>query len=61
MATEELLGSRVSARPVVGRVGMGIGSLSLGLLLLYFVGFTPAMTVHNAAHDTRHTAAFPCH
>jgi len=61
MATEELSGSRVSVRPAVGRRALGIGSLFLGIALLYFVGFTPAMAVHNAAHDTRHTAAFPCH
>jgi cobalt transporter subunit CbtB len=25
------------------------------------VGFAPVSAVHNAAHDTRHSAAFPCH
>jgi cobalt transporter subunit CbtB len=70
MATEDLSGSRIGSesltrpvvdRPVVDRKFLGIGSLLLGLGILYFVGFTPAMAVHNAAHDTRHTAAFPCH
>ncbi|HSC75013.1 MAG TPA: CbtB-domain containing protein [Pseudomonadales bacterium] len=32
-----------------------------GLALVFVVGFAPVMAVHNAAHDTRHTAAFPCH
>ncbi len=32
-----------------------------GALVLFGVGFMPMDAVHNAAHDTRHTAAFPCH
>ena len=33
----------------------------LGALLVVGVGFAPAQQVHNAAHDGRHVAAFPCH
>ncbi|WP_442107313.1 CbtB domain-containing protein [Pseudomonas sp. NUPR-001] len=33
----------------------------LGLCLVYFAGFSRIEAVHNAAHDTRHSAAFPCH
>lgn len=33
----------------------------LGLCLVYFAGFSHIEAVHNAAHDTRHSAAFPCH
>ena len=36
------------------------GSL-IGLFLLYGVGFAQPETIHNAAHDTRHAASFPCH
>lgn len=43
------------------RTLLGSGALLLGLALLYVVGFAPLPAVHNAAHDTRHTAAFPCH
>lgn len=32
----------------------------LGLVILYGVGFAP-LEAHNAAHDARHSAAFPCH
>ncbi len=32
----------------------------LGLIILYFAGFAP-LEAHNAAHDARHSAAFPCH
>lgn len=36
-------------------------ALMLGVMVLGFVGFAPIVVVHNAAHDTRHSAAFPCH
>jgi cobalt transporter subunit CbtB len=43
-------------RSVVGAL-----TLMIGLGFVYFVGFAPLSAVHNAAHDTRHSAAFPCH
>ena len=33
----------------------------LGVVLLFGVGFSHLPAVHNAAHDTRHSAGFPCH
>jgi len=33
----------------------------LGLGLLYAAGFAEAAQLHNAAHDGRHSASFPCH
>ncbi len=40
-------------------------AVSLGLLLAAFlifgVGFANSSTIHNAAHDTRHSVSFPCH
>jgi cobalt transporter subunit CbtB len=33
----------------------------LGVFLIWGVGFSPIATLHNAAHDTRHSMAFPCH
>jgi cobalt transporter subunit CbtB len=41
--------------------GAALGALLLGSALLFLVGFAPMPAVHNAAHDTRHSAAFPCH
>lgn len=32
-----------------------------GVLLIAGTGFAHTETVHNAAHDTRHSLAFPCH
>ena len=36
-------------------------ALILGVVVLLGVGFAPMDVVHNAAHDTRHSFAFPCH
>ena len=43
------------------RLTAAIGALLLGACLVYFAGFSHIPAVHNAAHDTRHSAAFPCH
>ena len=34
---------------------------ALGIVILFGVGFAPMDIAHNAAHDTRHSVAFPCH
>ena len=34
---------------------------ALGLVIVFAAGFAPSETAHNAAHDTRHSFAFPCH
>ncbi len=33
----------------------------IGLGLLYAAGFAETAQLHNAAHDGRHSASFPCH
>jgi len=33
----------------------------LGAFLLWGVGFSHSEVLHNAAHDVRHSLAFPCH
>lgn len=33
----------------------------IAIFLIYGVGFAHPETIHNAAHDTRHAASFPCH
>jgi len=38
-----------------------IFTLMLGSALVLTVGFAPLEAAHNAAHDTRHSSAFPCH
>lgn len=39
----------------------GISAAILGLVLLYAAGFAETAALHNAAHDGRHSASFPCH
>jgi cobalt transporter subunit CbtB len=34
---------------------------AIGLFVITMVGFAGPDVLHNAAHDTRHGAAFPCH
>ena len=36
-------------------------SVIFGLVMVGFVGFSPMEVLHNAAHDTLHANAFPCH
>jgi cobalt transporter subunit CbtB len=36
-------------------------ALGLGLFVVGVVGFSHLDVLHNAAHDVRHSFAFPCH
>jgi cobalt transporter subunit CbtB len=38
-----------------------VGAFVLGVVVMFGVGFLPMDVAHNAAHDTRHSFAFPCH
>ena len=42
-------------------VAQAMAALFLGLFIVGMVGFSQIDVVHNAAHDTRHSNAFPCH
>jgi len=39
----------------------GLIALFLGGFLVFGVGLANSATLHNAAHDTRHSYGFPCH
>lgn len=43
------------------RAKAAAAALLLGFVLIYTVGFAASASVHNAAHDSRHALAFPCH
>lgn len=43
------------------RLGVIAAALIVGLGLVYLTGFSHAQSLHDAAHDTRHGLAFPCH
>jgi len=43
------------------RVLPALAAVLLGSVLLYGAGFASKIELHNAAHDGRHSAGFPCH
>ena len=49
------------AAPRVGVKASALLAAMLGIFLLYGVGFAYPSAIHNAAHDTRHGIAVPCH
>jgi cobalt transporter subunit CbtB len=49
-----------AAAPASRLMQLGLAAL-LGLFIIGFAGFAPLSAVHNAAHDARHSLAFPCH
>jgi len=38
-----------------------LAAFALGASLVFLVGFAQGQTLHDAAHDTRHSNNFPCH
>ena len=38
-----------------------MAAILLGAFLVLGIGFAHSDTIHNAAHDSRHAFAFPCH
>ncbi len=53
-----------SPREFPGRLVAAVPALLaiiFGVLLLYGAGFAQPSAVHDAAHDLRHSLAFPCH
>ena len=48
-------------RPRASLLMQTAAALAFGIVILFAVGFAPLEAAHNAAHDVRHTLAFPCH
>lgn len=46
---------------VSDRIVAGVVALLLGSFLIYGVGLSHSQTLHDTAHDTRHSYGFPCH
>lgn len=44
-----------------GELAGALGALLLGVFMVFMVGFAGAGVLHEAAHNTRHSIAFPCH
>lgn len=43
------------------RLIAGFAALMLGSFLIFGVGLAHSSTLHETAHDTRHSLGFPCH
>lgn len=59
--TQEVSGEQLKVRTGVSILAQNVSAAVFGLLIVYAVGFLPMEAAHNAAHDTRHSLAFPCH
>ncbi|MBR0868867.1 CbtB-domain containing protein [Bradyrhizobium tropiciagri] len=64
MSQAQITESQVTHLPVAGQVGrlaQSLMAMTLGLFIVGVVGFSHIDVIHNAAHDVRHSNAFPCH
>ena len=61
MQTQAIARPGVASGTRIGSATQAIMAAMLGVFLIWGVGFSPIMAVHNAAHDTRHSSGFPCH
>ena len=53
--------SSALAITLAARLCTAVISLLLGAFLIYGVGLAHSDTLHDSAHDTRHSYGFPCH
>ena len=51
----------LQAVPETKRWLPALAAALLGMVILFGVALANSDTIHNAAHDARHGAAFPCH
>ena len=65
MTHSQFSNAQVAHLPVaaaqVGRVSQALMAMVLGVFIVGVVGFSHFDVIHNAAHDVRHSNAFPCH
>lgn len=43
------------------RIRASVLAAIIGSLFVFIAGFAGPHSLHDAAHDSRHTVAFPCH
>jgi len=61
MSTRVVSDQALSSKSAISSVMQTFGALTFGVIIVFAVGFMPVDAAHNAAHDTRHSLAFPCH
>lgn len=52
--TQTFSTAKTSALPI-------LAAIAIGFSIVYIAGHEQAHALHNAAHDARHAAGFPCH
>ena len=55
------LGASAAPHALKATLLPALAAATLGIVLLFGAGFAPMEALHNAAHDSRHSAGFPCH
>ena len=61
MTTQVSAQQSVQSQSALSPLLQNLSAMAFGALILFAVGFLPMEAAHNAAHDTRHALAFPCH
>ena len=61
MSSQVSVSQNAHTKWVASPLMQNAAALTFGLVVLFAVGFLPMEAAHNAAHDTRHALAFPCH
>ena len=59
--TEQTAATVASTQVRTRAMTAALAAMAFGALIVATVGFAGAMEIHNAAHDSRHSFAFPCH
>jgi cobalt transporter subunit CbtB len=52
---------QIQAKSTTSVLAQGLAALVFGIAIIFAVGFAPMEVAHSAAHDARHSLAFPCH
>ncbi|WP_053981241.1 CbtB domain-containing protein [Marinagarivorans algicola] len=61
MTMHTIVDSQVYSKPITAVLIQNAAVFTFGAIMVLAVGFMPMSAAHNAAHDTRHALAFPCH
>lgn len=61
MTVSSVISKPARAASAVESKAASLMAILLGAFFIFMIGFSHIDVVHNAAHDTRHSSAFPCH
>jgi len=61
VSSQQAVQEHSHSRATTSVLAQSFAALVFGMVILFAVGFAPMGAAHNAAHDVRHSMAFPCH